>query len=165
MDRVALNRRLWGMVRHLPGGEETMRDMIGVMRQEDGSGAELAGTPEYTSVRQLSNLELEALCDRVEAQLGWGPRRRAKAGTTVHWMVSVRECAYIRYLGRSLGMDQAAIEEFSTRQIKKPGPRTHKEASALIEPMERMLEERGYTKREVKGRKWWDPPRQVDEGA
>jgi hypothetical protein len=162
MERASQNRRLWGMVKHLPGGEETMRDMIGLMRQEDGSGAELAGTPEYTSVRKLTDAELEKLGDRIEAQLGWGPRRRAKTGAAVHWIVSERERAYIRYLGKALGMDQAAVAEFATRQIKKPEPKTHKEASALIEPMERMLEERGFAKREVKGRKWWDPPKAAE---
>lgn len=163
MDRASLNRRLWGMVRHLPGGEETMRDMIGIMRQEDGSGAELAGTISYTSVRQLSDAELENLCNRIELKLGWGSRRRAKPGTVVHWMVSERERAYIRYLTRQLGWEPDAALEFTQRQIKKDAPKTHKEASALIEPMERLLEERGYTKREVKGRKWWDKPRVSEE--
>lgn len=156
--RKALYRRLWSNVRHLPGGEETMRDMVAVLRDRDGTGTKLMGTEDYTSVKQLTVGQLKRLIAEVEERMDWPERRRAKGQDNVAWLISQKTRSYIRYLATELGWDNAALQGFCERQIKRTAPATRKQASALIEPMERMLAERGRKMVERKGRKWWDPP-------
>lgn len=166
--RRQLTRRLWSAVRRLPQRESTMRDMVAVLRQEDETGRELLGTDEYTSTRRLTVRQLRTLVDRVEdaGRRAAGPRRRARGPAKMVWFVSEPERKYIRFLAQSLGWSDVVLEEFALRQTGGRGVRTHKDASAAIEPMERMLrDERGWTCTEAHGRKWWDPPAATATGG
>jgi len=165
--RRGLNARLWSLIKLLPGGEETMRDMVAAMHQADGTGKELLGTDEYTSTRRLSERQFKHLLKLVEnraRRAKWPKRRRAPEGNVV-WFVSEAERKYIRFLSISLGWSKKALTEFVERQTKGKGVRTHKAASALIEPLERMLRERGWTCTETRGQKWWSAPEVREEGT
>ena len=157
MNRKALNRRLWSLVRTLPGGEETMRDMVGQLRQRDGTGKSLLGTDEYTSTRKLTDGQFLRLLELVEEKGGWPRRRRSNEGNTV-WLISDQEKKYIRFLRKALGFSDETFDGFVDKQTKGKGIRTHRAASAVIEPLERMLSDRGWMLTETKGHKWWERP-------
>lgn len=158
MVRRALNSRLWGLVRReLAGGEETLRDLVALLRQEDKSGRELAGTERYTSIRLLTDEQLKRLVEMVEERCG-KKRRRSPDGTQVTFLTSPGELRYVSYLAGELGWSKEALDAFTARQTEGKGLRTHALVSAVVEPMERMLRERGYTCEESCRRKWWTQP-------
>lgn len=150
-------RLLWGMVRNHPGGEQAMRDIVVSIHDEDGTCQELRGTDDYASTKNLTGPQFERLLDRVAEGACWPRRRRAKMYNVV-FLISKAEQAYIRFLKESLGWADESFQAFAKRQTKGQGVRTHRQASAVIEPMERMLAERGWRLTERKGDKWWDPP-------
>ena len=135
-----MNRRLWTFVRTLPGGEQTLRDMVGLLHQEDRSGADLVGTPEYTSTRKLTDRQFEELLRRVEAKSKRPPRGRKPPEGNVVFMVGTRERSYITFMARSLGWSRPTLRAFVERQTGRPEVKTHAEASAVIEPMERIAQ-------------------------
>jgi len=147
------------MVRHLPGGEETMREMIAYIRQEDGTGQEL-NSEDYVSTRKLSDEQFQHLLSMVRSKSN-APRkrrRRSRAGN-VTYMVTDGERKYINFMAGALGWSEDALQGFVARQTRGKGIRTHRQASAVMEPMERLLKERGWSLSEGKGgRKWWDKP-------
>jgi hypothetical protein len=163
--RAARNRQLWSLVRKLPGGEPQLRDLVAVLRTEDGSGQELIGTEEYTSTRLLTDAQFSALLQMVRDKTGWRPSRRSDGN--VLWLVSAAERKYITFMAvRCLGWTQKALEEFVTRQTKGRGLRTHAQASALIEPLERMVQERGgWVLTEDHGHKWWSRDTGAEEAT
>lgn len=162
MNRKAANSRLWGLVKSLPGGEQTLRDLVAILHQEDGSGKGLLGTKEYCSTRLLTDGQFARLMRMVEEKSTRPKRRRCLDGNVV-WLVSGGELRYVRYLARSLGWTKETLQEFISRQTHGRGVKRHQDASAVIEPMERMLRERGYRLTEEKGRKWWSKPSADDE--
>lgn len=154
-NRKAANSRLWGMVRSLPGGKETLRDLVALLRQEDRSGKELLGTEAYCSTRLLTDLQFQRLLQMVAEKVPGRPRRRRCLTGNVVWLASGGERRYVNWLARALGWTPEALEEFITRQTQGRGIKQHKDASSVIEPMERMLRERGFTCEEADGKKWW----------
>jgi hypothetical protein len=158
VKRRAVNARLWAMTKQqLPGGEETLRDLVALLRQEDGTGRELAGTVDYCSTRLLTDAQLYQLLEKVKERAEPKKRRRADAGN-VTFLISVGERRYINVLRRQLGWSEEALAEFGDRQTKARGLTCHEQATAVIEPMERMLREKGWVCTEEDGHKWWAPP-------
>lgn len=164
MNRKAANRRLWSHVRHLPGGEETLRDMVAQLHQQDGTAKDLVGTDEYTSTRRLTDAQFMRLIERVQEKVDWPKARRSREGN-VAYLVTEGTREYIRFMAGALKFTGEAFDAFVARQTKGKGLKTRRAASAVIEPLERMMRARGWTATEAKGRKWWDPPREEETGG
>ena len=159
MSQRRLSSRLWGLVRRHPGGEQTLRDVIAAIHDEDGTNQAARGTDAYTSTKTLTDKQLARAVDRLDEGAAPRKRRRSKGDKQVKFFISGGERSYLGVLKSKLRWSKDAYREFCERQIKKPAPQTHNEATALIEPMERMLAERGWKLTEYPGGgKWWDPP-------
>ena len=156
IPRQALNGRLWGRVRALPGGEPRLRELVAAIHQEDGTGGKLA--PELTtSTKCLTYDQLARLERRVVAECPRQRRRRSPTGDAV-WLATDRERKYARWMARQLGWSAESFEEFCGRQAKRPSPATHNQASAVIEPLERLMRQAGWhCEEERDGSKWWSP--------
>lgn len=122
--------------------------------------ARLRGTDD-TSTRSLTTEQLAQLVDQVEDAAPRKRRRARPGGGKVRYLVSRGELRYIDYLAQQLGWDGETLAKFSRRQCKRDRPTTHRAASSVIEPLERMLRERGWQDDgDRHGRKWWTPPQQ-----
>lgn len=131
-----------------------MRDLVARIHDEDGTGDELRGSDEFTSTRKLTDRQFDKLLALVESR-SKPSRRRAELGNIV-WMASDQERAYVKYMANGLGWGLAELERFILRQTKGKGIRTHRQATAVITPMERLMLERGFLcDEQPDGRKWW----------
>ncbi|MHA1573915.1 MAG: hypothetical protein ACTSX8_07965 [Alphaproteobacteria bacterium] len=151
-----MNRKLWSLVRMLSGGEETMRLMVMKIHEEDGTGDPLRGTEEFTSTRKLTMNQFERLVGMVEGEAGPLPRRRSN-GENVSFIATKQQRAYVHHMANCLGWSAAALKSFIERQAGEAGMKTHRKASSVITPMERLMREHGYVCSETDGKKWWEP--------
>lgn len=140
-SRSALNKLLWVAVKKLPGGEPTLRDMVVHLHQVDGS------TPPdgfaTDSTRGLSDAQFSRLVDLVLARVGRPtPSRRPRgdqgAPLVTHFATD-GEKAQIKEIADQLAWTDDTLEEFIRRQTKGRGVRTHRDATAVLTPMKRML--------------------------
>ena len=152
-----MNKRLWSLVRQLPGGEGTMRDIVVQVRYEDCQAP--AGQPVDESTRTLTDEQFARVLARVERGVGSPPRSRSATGDAVYpiWdKKNDRRLKYIRWMAQELGWSRGALDEFIRKQTGGQGIKTHRLASSVIEPLERMMNKAGRTCQEAKdGRKWW----------
>lgn len=161
-------RLLWIAVKNLPGGEAQLRDMVAAMNDEDGTHADARGTETYSSTKALTDEQFSTLLDRVIAAAGLpkaprrGSRKRrrlpAEDATRVAFLVSQEELVYLSYLFGLLAWTSEARANFVRRQTKKETVQTHADATRVIEPLERILERKGWVLREDLGVKQWSPP-------
>ncbi len=167
MGPWTMNRRLWSLVRSLPGGEETMRDIVVRIRYEDCQAP--AGQAVDTSTRSLSDAQFALVLDHIEKSVGRPQRRRSTTGDAVYPIFDKkgdRRLKYINFMAQQLHWSREKKEGFIRRQTKGKGIKTHRLASAVIEPMERMMKQAGRVCDEKPdGSKWWSRGRDEQDRA
>lgn len=159
-------RLLWIAVKHLPGGEPQLRDLVAALNDRDGTNAAAKGSDEYSSTKALSDAQFNQLLDQVvkEAKLPKAPRRArrrrlpAEVATTVVFLATQEELVYVVHLFDLLRWGEEARAGFVLRQTKHPEIKTHWDASRVIEPLERMLKRKGFSLDEGQGKKVWRAP-------
>jgi hypothetical protein len=161
-QRTPYYRRLWSLVRELPGGEEAMRDMISLIRAEDGTGRELAGTRDYVSTKLLSLEQLRRLIDMIAEKLPQRPRRRSEFGN-VTFLAAPREVRFITRLAAALGWPPEGLEAFVRRQTSGRGLKTHDDVQRVLVPLQHIAQRHGFRFINAGGRKLFLPPNSQGE--
>jgi hypothetical protein len=179
MSRANAIKLLWAGARKL-GGEDIVRVAVAAIHDRDGTCADLKGTPEYQSVKSLSDRQLYTLAQELRRKAGlpsYVERPRARSGKrqrrpfnegAVTYLPSPVERHYLNYLFELLAWPADTREPFILRQTKNRGLITHEAFTAVITPLESMLQRRGFVVSERDGQKTWrrpmvaTPPREPD---
>ncbi len=153
--RAAALRWLWCTARRIENGEAVIREHVRRMHDRDRTNQDARGTPEYGSTRRLSDVQWSELCeivarlagrsapaDRARGPRGGRPRR--ESGGRAIYLVSPAEREYIDHLASLLGWSAEALDRFTARQTRGSGLRTHRDATAVIAPLERMCRQAGH---------------------
>ncbi len=171
-DRAAALRLLWAAVRRIPDGEEILRDRVAALNERDKTNTDVRGTPEYGSTKRLTERQLYELAEQLRAlaqlpapsRYARGPRGgRARRPSpddprSVIHLATKGERDYVEHLFGLLKWSADARERFIARQTKGAGLRTHRACSAVVEPLERMLQRAGFMLTERDRVKRWSPP-------
>jgi hypothetical protein len=173
---------IWAAVHKLPDGEECLRAAVERINDRDQTNQQHKGASEYRSTKLLNFQQLQELANefRRRAQLPRkkpaapgprGGRPRRPAGTDperVSYLATQAERDYIEYLFDLLTWSEEARLNFILRQTKQAAILSHRDATAVSAPLERMLRGRGFTLTQTGRSKKWTalevPHENVDEG-
>ncbi len=175
-SRTLALRCLWSAARQLEDGEAVIREHVRRLNERDGTNAGARGTPEYSSTRKLSDRQFSELLDVVAGLTGRTPqafrprgprggRPRRESGGRATYLVTPAERTYVTYLLDLLEWSPGARDKFIARQTRGAGIRTHRDASAVIEPLERMCRAKGHVLDESQRVKRWRAPAAAGAGA